>query len=515
MKYTILFLRSLSLLTYLMLMLALSSCRENMDSEIINTATSPKTRATSSNEIGAGGICGTPAPEPPSWFFTRSTSGLNYSTAYVFKIYTHIIRSSSGVGLDKSEISSTILETLNSYYGETNLSFTLMGSEYIDSDEFNLLSEANAKLVFSLNSHSNAIDIYIFSSGENLGNLAGLAQTIPATACLIRNGTYANRSTLIHEVGHCLGLYHTHHGTSASEGGIAELVDGSNSAIAGDYITDTPADPGRWAWMENYSGVGVDANGDTYQPDPWNIMSYSGYARNKLTQKQVERIFSTITNNSNLRNATWLKGTSNISGPSYIDNGSVYSIEVPDGYGVNWKVRCDTYTNRTGISTSSYTYFTGKRITLTNKNPQAVSQCYTLDVTITTPKGYVFHTSKTVRHVLFSANTGLLEWRSESSKGNYNGQIKLSLPPSSSPIKVYQGGNLYFYYKDASGGYSVTEPSIYNFEITGSTAFTKMSGGNHAFSCLQNATANNSELLLHVFINGRRTIMSIPYQILR
>lgn len=515
MKYTILFLRSISLLTYLIFMLAISSCREDMEPEIINTTTSPTTRTTFLNEIGTG--CGTPAPEPPSWFFTRSSSELNYSTAYVFKIYTHIIRSSSGVGLEKTEISSKILETLNDYYSETNLSFTLMGSEYIDSDEYNLINESNAKLVFNLNSHSNAIDIYIFSSGENLGSLKGLAQNIPATACLIKNGNYANSSTLIHEVGHCLGLYHTHHGTSANEGGVAELVDGSNSAIAGDYITDTPADPCKWSWMENYNGVGVDANGDTYQPDPKNIMSYSGYVRDKLTLKQVERIFSTIANNSNLRKTTFPVQTSSISGSSYMDNSSVYSIKVPDDYTVNWKVRCDTYTNRTGIPTSSsYTYFTGKQITLTNKDPQAVSQCYTLDVTITThKKKYTFYTSKTVRHVLFSSNTGLLEWRSENGKVNYNGQIKLSSPSSSSPIKVYQGGSLYFYYKDASGGYSVTEPSIYNFEITGSTAFTKMPGGNHAFSCLQNATANNSELLLHVSINGKRTIMSIPYQILR
>lgn len=510
------FFKSISLLTYLILMLVItiSSCSEYIDSEIINIASSPETRTNDINETVESCVCGTPAPEPPAWFFTRSTDGLNYSTAYVFKIFTHIIRSSSGVGLDKTEISSSIIDDLNEYYGETNLSFTLMGSEYIDSDDLNSINDKACELVFGINPHSNAIDIYIFSSGVNLGDLAGKADNIPSTACLIRDESYAKSSTLIHEVGHCLGLYHTHHGTFAAEGGIAELVDGSNSAVAGDYITDTPADPCRWSWMDNYNGVGVDANGDTYRPDPWNIMSYSGYPRNKITQKQIERVYSTIANNSKLKNATWPVSTSAISGPSYIDGQGVYSINVPDNYTVNWKITCNTYNNRTS-SFSYVDYFTGKQITLTNRNPQAVSQRYTFDVTITTPKGYVFHLTKTVLHVLFSANTGLLKWSSESNRGNFSGQINLSLPPSSSPIKVYQGGSLYFYYSDISGGSSISDKSVYSFDITNSTAFTKMPGGNHAFSCLQNATANNSELLLHVLINGKRTIMSIPYQILQ
>lgn len=49
-------------------------------------------------------------------------------------------------------------------------------------------------------------------------------------------------TTVSHEIGHCLGLYHTHHGTFSAEGGTPELVNSSNSATAGDYIIDTSAD---------------------------------------------------------------------------------------------------------------------------------------------------------------------------------------------------------------------------------------------------------------------------------
>ena len=56
----------------------------------------------------------------------------------------------------------------------------------------------------------------------------------------VRNDRYAT-STVAHEMGHCLGLYHTHNGTGDNNG-TPELVNGSNSSTAGDYITDTPAD---------------------------------------------------------------------------------------------------------------------------------------------------------------------------------------------------------------------------------------------------------------------------------
>jgi hypothetical protein len=60
------------------------------------------------------------------------------------------------------------------------------------------------------------------------------------------HGSYYNTSVLSHEMGHCLGLYHTHHGTVTEEGDsfqCPELVNGSNSSTCGDYIADTPADP--------------------------------------------------------------------------------------------------------------------------------------------------------------------------------------------------------------------------------------------------------------------------------
>ncbi len=51
-------------------------------------------------------------------------------------------------------------------------------------------------------------------------------------------------SVLIHEVGHYLGLYHTHHPYEVGGAGARnECPDGSNGCTAGDFIADTGADP--------------------------------------------------------------------------------------------------------------------------------------------------------------------------------------------------------------------------------------------------------------------------------
>lgn len=458
--------------------------------------------------------CGTPSPEPPFWFFTRASStGLQYDKSYEFRTFVYIIRNSSGIGFNKEDVSAVILENLNDYYAETNLSFSLLGSEYIDSDYYDAISDKDVAKVFSVNPHSNAIDIYIYSSGRNIEEIAGQADNIPSTACAI-NSTYYLKPTLPHEVGHCLGLYHTHQGTK--DGKNPELVNGSNSSIAGDYIVDTPADPCIWdTWNCRYVGTSVDANGDSYHPDPLNIMSYSGSCREKITQKQIERIHETIKNSSLLKSAC-ISSSKAISGSLYINDKATYSINIPNDYIASWNVTCNTYTNRTGTPSSSYTeILTGKSIVLINKNPQASSQKYTLDVTITTPKGYVMHISKVIYHVLVSGNTGNLQWSSESSSGNFNGTVNLSSSTLTSTAKIYQGERLYFYYSDISGTGSRMQDIYYDFQLSNTSFFTKVSGINNGFYCKPESTTMTLNELLLISVNGIMKIVPVPIQVLQ
>jgi hypothetical protein len=91
-------------------------------------------------------------------------------------------------------------------------------------------------------------------------------------AAFIAANCAINGSTLAHEIGHYMGLMHTHGGSSD------ELVDGSNCSTEGDLICDTPADPGLSGLVDTaciYTGTALDANNQSYQPDVTNIMSYS------------------------------------------------------------------------------------------------------------------------------------------------------------------------------------------------------------------------------------------------
>ena len=81
-------------------------------------------------------------------------------------------------------------------------------------------------------------------------------------------------STLAHEMGHFFGLKHTF------EGNGTELANGSNCDTDGDLVCDTPADPysetGPGPYLNGcvFISMQKDANGDYYDPDVHNIMSY-------------------------------------------------------------------------------------------------------------------------------------------------------------------------------------------------------------------------------------------------
>lgn len=198
-----------------------------------------RTRAIESEDLG----CGTPSVEPPTWIFSRASNSILSFLQYNIRVFTHIVRSSSGEGLSK-DITSSIINTLNDFYKGSNIAFQYSGSDYIDNDTYNLMSDndnttlsKNMTGLFSINSKSNAINIYVISDSRNLTATSG-ASFMFQNNLYVRANRYAT-STVAHEVGHCLGLWHTHNGTDPNEPGTPELVNGSNSATAGDLITDT------------------------------------------------------------------------------------------------------------------------------------------------------------------------------------------------------------------------------------------------------------------------------------
>jgi len=166
-------------------------------------------------------------------------------------------------------------------------------------------------------------------TSTNTDNVLGSASSIPSTAMWVHGSVY-NTSVLSHELGHCLGLYHTHHGTVFETGGdpnqCAELVNGSNSTTCGDYISDTPADPNLWN-VCRYNGFITDANGQTYNPSSNNYMAYSDYSCwTTFISAQSQRMRDFIANTSILKNAI----VPVISGSTPICSGSTKTFSATD-----------------------------------------------------------------------------------------------------------------------------------------------------------------------------------------
>lgn len=277
--------------------------------------------------------CATPAPTPPAWIFEKSENIARTAQSYTFNLFIHIIRSSSGNGLSAS-ITNEILAKLNNTFRTAGIQFQLVGYDYIDNDaNYKAISTAGSE-IFSQKVHSNAFDLYLTGINTTWPGTTGRAESILSSALIIHGSRY-NTNVLIHEMGHCLGLYHTHHGTAHEDGDshqCKELVNGSNGDTCGDYIRDTPADPNLWIGC--ISSWAHDENQEEYHPDPSNYMSYADYdCMNKFTPLQLQRMKNSIANTPVLQRARQYT----IAGPSTFCEPANYSIpDLPTNATVSW-----------------------------------------------------------------------------------------------------------------------------------------------------------------------------------
>lgn len=222
-----------------------------------------------------------------------------------------IWRNDNGSGnISLNEVENIIDILNNTYANNTNIRFYLL----CDIGEINNSSYTNnggSHFYDICSSHktSGALNVhFIIDSNANWVGKANFPTEFPPIirySCVIE--TYGYTSTergkvLSHEIGHTLGLYHTHHpGRSWSHtnnGGCGDCHQESVSRtrrqeigcvstynklkcdVNGDFLCDTAADP-ELRGLVNYlcvydnSSGGTDNWGETWTPNTSNIMSYS------------------------------------------------------------------------------------------------------------------------------------------------------------------------------------------------------------------------------------------------
>lgn len=234
-------------------------------------------------------------------FYKLSSSSTRASIVNSIPIKAHIIRKSDGTGgLSEADL-NTAMANVNAFYANAFMEFFICdGINYIDDDNYYDFTTSEETALTTANNVNGLINIYFTDAVENDSgsNLCGYAYYPGgADVILMANSCATNGSTLPHEIGHFFSLRHTHGPSNTIL--TTELVDGSNCDTDGDEICDTPADPRLSTTNVNpscvYIGTDTDANGDTFAPDPNNIMSYSRKAcRTHFSNQQYARIYATF-----------------------------------------------------------------------------------------------------------------------------------------------------------------------------------------------------------------------------
>ena len=294
-------------------------------------------------------------------------------------IKAHIIRTSAGTGgLSVSDLNNA-MDNMNAFYANAFMEFFLCdGINYIDDDNFYDFETDDEGSLTSANNVSGLINIYFSDFVKSSGNgvsLCGYAYSPGgADVILMKNTCATNGSTLPHEVGHFFSLIHTH--GSSNTFLTKELVDGSNCDIEGDLICDTPADPQLSSSNVNvtciYTGTTTDANGDTFAPNPNNIMSYSRKeCRTYFSPQQFARIYATFQNTRN-----------NFSCPSLnIDFAVDNTQDCDNSLTVNFT------DNSVGATSWQWDIDSDMNIDYTTQNPSHTFSQGTYDVTLTISDG--------------------------------------------------------------------------------------------------------------------------------
>lgn len=209
-------------------------------------------------------------------------------------IQFHATQGSDGISNFNPAQPDSIISYLNAGFADTPFQFYKCGDvNFINDDDYATIyyySEAagqNIPGLLAFHNNKSAVNIYIAESIFAINISAWAYYPWSNQHVYFCSQSNYDSKTHIHEMGHVLGLYHTHHGDG-------EFVNGTNCLVKGDKICDTPAEPNLSGLISSdceYTGMETDPFGEYYQPNVGNHMSYAtGKCRKFFTEDQVKRM---------------------------------------------------------------------------------------------------------------------------------------------------------------------------------------------------------------------------------
>ena len=198
---------------------------------------------------------------------------------------------------------STSLSKANIHLQKAKLKLKLHSIDVINNKEYAEDFSSMRKHAQQLNK-DDVFNVYVYSDNQpyltgNKAYIRGEAADIPSrTVGIVYR--YLNSSTFIHEIGHCLGLFHTHE---------PDDTDGLNP-ITGDRVCDTRSLSPNLIGADCHF-VGADSLRDN--TIECNIMSYIPLGcRDCFSEGQIDRIRFMIFNNETLGHLFGVKKRNNL-----------------------------------------------------------------------------------------------------------------------------------------------------------------------------------------------------------